>query len=113
LDVGFISSTDGGATWSSAKQLAGPMKLTGLPLTNQGYMVGDYMSTSILGGLAWTVFAKSKGNSCTLGQITSCKQKMVAPVGGLTISAGTVPVGRERPVGLGLGRPAAGSKTAT
>jgi hypothetical protein len=113
LDVGFISSTDGGATWSTAKQLAGPMKLTGLPLTNQGYMVGDYMSTSILGGLAWTVFAKSKGSSCILGQITSCKQKMVAPVGGLAIAGGALPVGQEPPVGLGLGRPAAGLRTAS
>ena len=50
LDVGFISSTNGGASWSAAEQLAGPMKLTWLPLTTLGYMVGDYISTSIVPG---------------------------------------------------------------
>ncbi len=50
LDVGFVASTDGGATWTTATQLAGPMTLTWLPLTTQGYMVGDYISTSIVAG---------------------------------------------------------------
>ncbi len=31
-------------------QLAGPMTLTWLPLTTQGFMVGDYFSTSIVPG---------------------------------------------------------------
>jgi hypothetical protein len=48
LNVGFISSTNGGASWSAAEQLAGPMTLTWLPLTTQGFMVGDYISTSIV-----------------------------------------------------------------
>jgi hypothetical protein len=104
LDVGYVSSTNGGKTWTEPLQLAGPMKIAGLPLTSQGYMVGDYISTSIVDGTAWTVFAKSKGSSCTLGQIKSCKQAMYAPAGGLSVGAGTVLVGRERPVGLGLGR---------
>ncbi|MFL5652942.1 MAG: sialidase family protein [Ktedonobacteraceae bacterium] len=50
LDVGFISSTNGGASWSAAEQLAGPMTLTWLPLTTQGFMVADYISTSIVPG---------------------------------------------------------------
>jgi hypothetical protein len=50
LDVGFISSTNGGASWSNARQLAGPMALTWLPLTTQGFMVADYISTSIVSG---------------------------------------------------------------
>src|SRR5436190_13075057 len=50
LNVGFVSSTNGGASWSAAEQLAGPMKLTWLPLTTQGFMVGDYISTSIVPG---------------------------------------------------------------
>lgn len=59
LNVGFISSTNGGASWSSAKQLAGPMNLTWLPLTTLGFMVGDYISTSIVPGTddAFPVFA--------------------------------------------------------
>jgi hypothetical protein len=50
LDVGFLSSDNGGASWSSPKQLAGPMQLTWLPLTTQGFMVADYLSTSIVPG---------------------------------------------------------------
>jgi hypothetical protein len=50
LDVGFISSNNGGATWSPAEQLAGPMRLSWLPLTTLGFMVGDYISTSIVPG---------------------------------------------------------------
>ncbi len=50
LNVGFVSSTNGGATWSSAEQLAGPMNLRWLPLTTQGFMVADYLSTSIVPG---------------------------------------------------------------
>jgi BNR repeat-like domain len=50
LNVGFISSTNGGASWSLAKQLAGPMTMTWLPLTTQGFMVADYLSTSIVPG---------------------------------------------------------------
>jgi hypothetical protein len=50
LNVNFISSTNGGASWSKSKQLAGPMTLTWLPLTTQGFMVADYISTSIVPG---------------------------------------------------------------
>ncbi len=46
LFSGFISSGDGGATWGGTTQTSGPMDLTWLPLTSQGYMVGDYISTS-------------------------------------------------------------------
>ena len=52
LDVGFISSPDGGASWTAATQLAGPMSISWLPSTTQGPMVGDYISTSYAGGTA-------------------------------------------------------------
>jgi BNR repeat-like domain len=57
LSVGFISSSDGGTTWGSPIQLAGPMSLSWLAETSQGRMVGDYISTSFTGGLARGVFA--------------------------------------------------------
>lgn len=57
LDVGYISSIDGGNHWSSFTQIAGPMKLSWLAQTDQGAMVGDYISASILGGIAYPVFA--------------------------------------------------------
>jgi hypothetical protein len=57
LDVGFVSSSDGGASWGASTQLAGPMSLSWLAGTNQGPMVGDYISTSFVGGVARPVFA--------------------------------------------------------
>jgi hypothetical protein len=47
LNVGFVSSANGGASWSnSPTALAGPMTMSWLPNTSQGRMVGDYMSAS-------------------------------------------------------------------
>jgi hypothetical protein len=71
LTVGSISSIDGGATWIS-QQLAGPFKNTWLPLTTQGYMVGDYISVSIVDGEAVAVFAAAAEGTCELGEVTSC-----------------------------------------
>ena len=60
LDVGYISSPDGGAHWGAPTQLAGPMTLDEIALTSQGPMVGDYISTSIVSGRAATVFPVGK-----------------------------------------------------
>lgn len=58
LDVGFISSPDGGASWGTATPLAGPMSLSQIANTSQGPMVGDYISTSFnASGTAATAFA--------------------------------------------------------
>jgi hypothetical protein len=46
LDVGYISSPDGGSHWGDASQLAGPISLSDIADTSQGRMVGDYISTS-------------------------------------------------------------------
>lgn len=50
LFAGFISSTNGGRTWSKRRTLAGPMTLSWLPDTTQGRMAGDYLATSIAPG---------------------------------------------------------------
>jgi hypothetical protein len=63
LSVGRVSSVDGGATWSAPKTLAGPMQVTDLANTSQGFMVGDYLSTSFTGSNAVTVFALGKSKS--------------------------------------------------
>jgi hypothetical protein len=55
LDIGFVSSLDGGASWSPPLQLAGPMSLDWLASTTQGPMVGDYISTSFIGASPRTV----------------------------------------------------------
>ena len=46
LSVGYLSSTNGGSSWSAPTQLAGPMTMSWTPNTSQGRMVGDYISTS-------------------------------------------------------------------
>jgi hypothetical protein len=57
LSAGYISSTNGGTSWSTSTQLAGPMNLAWIPNTSQGRMFGDYISTSVLpGGNAYPVF---------------------------------------------------------
>jgi hypothetical protein len=56
LDVGYISSPDGGAHWGASQQLAGPMSLGQIAQTSQGPMTGDYISTSFSGGSAVTMF---------------------------------------------------------
>ncbi|MGW4528607.1 exo-alpha-sialidase [Amycolatopsis sp. NPDC004378] len=62
LEVGFISSTTGGATWSTPQTLAGPMSLSWLAQAG-GAMVGDYISTSVIGGKAIGAFAVGQAPS--------------------------------------------------
>lgn len=50
LEVGFTESADGGNTWTTHTDVAGPFPLTQIPDTSQGRMVGDYISTSRVGG---------------------------------------------------------------
>ncbi len=89
LDVGFISSTNGGNNWSAQTQLAGPMTLTWLASTTLGYMVGDYISTSFsgecspcktAGGKAYPVFAVATAPSGS-----TLNEAMFTVPGGLTI----------------------------
>ena len=81
LDAGYVSSANGGTTWTAPTQLAGPMTLAWLPNTSQGRMFGDYISTSVLaGGNAITVIPIAHaptGSSFDVG--------MYPPIGGLPI----------------------------
>ncbi len=91
LNVGFVSSSDGGATWSAATQLAGPMTLSWLPNTTQGRMVGDYISTSFASGTAHPVFAVASaptagGSDCATAT-PNCDQAMFTPASGLTAAS--------------------------
>lgn len=103
LSVGFVSSPDGGTSWSLPTQLSGPMNVTSLPLTSQGYMVGDYISTSFAEGKAHPVYVLARSGSCDLGQITSCLVTAVTPRRGLGVVGPLVrvaedPVVFDRPV---------------
>ena len=51
LEVAFVTSRNGGATWSAPTVLTGAMNLTWVALTNQGFMVADYISTSFVAGI--------------------------------------------------------------
>jgi hypothetical protein len=85
LNVGFISSTNGGTSWSAATNVAGSMSLSWLANTSQGRMVGDYISTSVLaGGRAWPTIAVATAPSGGL-----FNEAMWVPTGGLPISGGT------------------------
>src|SRR5438552_13166708 len=57
LQVGFVASANGGSSWTRTAQIAGPMSMSWLPSTSQGFMVGDYISTSFSGGPAFPAFA--------------------------------------------------------
>jgi BNR repeat protein len=61
LDVRFVSSRNGGSTWSTSKLLnARPVPIAGIAQTSLGSMVGDYISTSFAGGRAVSVFVLAK-----------------------------------------------------
>ena len=57
LNAAFTTSADGGASWTPTTNVAGPMTLAWLPNTTQGFMVGDYISTSFSGARAFPAYA--------------------------------------------------------
>jgi hypothetical protein len=86
LDVGFISSTNGGTSWSAFTQLAGPMTLAWLPNTSQGRMFGDYISTSVqAGGNAFAVIPVATAPTGSTFHVP-----MVVPTGGRPITGGAL-----------------------
>ena len=91
LDVGYVSSTNGGSSWTAPIQVAGPMSLSQIANTSQGRMVGDYISTSFAGGTAHSVFAV--GKAPTNGQafdeaLYTTASGLSAPVGAVVTTAG-------------------------
>lgn len=63
LNANFISSPDGGRSWTAPVLLAGPMTVSWLANTFAGFMVGDYMSTVFSGGRAFPIFISARANS--------------------------------------------------
>ncbi len=85
LQVGFVSSIDGGNTWSAENILTpSGMKITWLANTDSGYMVGDYISTSFSSGKAFPVFvtAAAPNGSGQLNESLSTVQAGFAVEGG-------------------------------
>ena len=63
LEAGYIQSDSGGANWGSPVALVDPFPLADVPTTSQGPMVGDYISTSWLGGKAFGPVAVARPHS--------------------------------------------------
>jgi hypothetical protein len=111
LYAGYISSIDAATTWSAPVQLTDTaMSLSWLANTNQGRMVGDYISTSwIAGGTAHPVIAVANAPG------VSFDEAMYTPVTGL-LGAGRGPVrsaGGDRRVYFGIGEIAPGGPLPT
>ena len=89
IQAAFVSSTNAGGTWSSIVKLFGPFRETQLANAG-GFFLGDYMSVSFgSNGRAFPVMAAGRGaGNCTLGQITSCAENMVAPRSGVAALGG-------------------------
>jgi hypothetical protein len=85
LDVGFVSSANGGATWSGGQHIAGPMTVTQIASTTEGAMVGDYVSASFLAGRAYGVFAVGAPPSGS-----TYNEAMYTVTGGLSASGGNL-----------------------
>ena len=86
LSVGFVSSTNGGSSWSATTVLASGMPTTWVASTSQGRMVGDYISTSfgsdnLAHGVFATATAPTSGTSC--GSTDNCDEPMDTFVSGL------------------------------
>jgi hypothetical protein len=87
LDVGFTSSANGGASWSTPTQLAGPMRLDWLANTSKGRFVGEYISTVFTSdGLAHGIFPVSSVPTGALFE-----EAADTPTAGLAATGGTVP----------------------
>jgi len=93
LMEGFISSPDGGHTWTAPTTLAGPIKLNWLANTDQGFMVGDYQSISFVNGEAHPAFAEASANSGN-----AFKESMFSPVNGLAEGLALYSADGDRPV---------------
>jgi hypothetical protein len=57
LDVGYVSSVNGGKTWSTSIQVGGPTVLSHLVPADSGRMVGDYIGTAVASGRAFALLA--------------------------------------------------------
>ena len=86
MRVGFVSSIDGGATWSDPSYLAS-MGLADLVRSSQGLMVGDYSSADVIpagpnAGNAISAFAVGLTDK-------SLNQPMFVPRDGIPITGGS------------------------
>jgi hypothetical protein len=89
LYAGYTVSEDGGATWISGVQLAGPMQLTWLPVSDLGPMIADYETVGYTNGNAFPVFpvAKAPVGSTLNEAMYTTKNPLTAPEGAPRLSS--------------------------
>jgi hypothetical protein len=111
MTVGFTSSLDGGASWTPGFKVGGPFKVPWIANTNQGYMVGDYISTSFTGdGKAHPVFSFAKApdsgvNGSCYPNNTGCHQRLASATFDITLPPPRPRVKtRREPIARGLHR---------
>ena len=111
LYVGFSSSLDGGATWTAGRRIGGPMHQEWVANTNQGYMVGDYISTSFTSdGKAHPVFSLAKApdsgvNGSCFPNNTGCHQRLSSATFDITLTPPSPRMKtRREPIARGLHR---------
>ena len=110
LSVGFTSSLDGGASWTPGRRIAGPMHQQWVAFTNQGYMVGDYISTSFTSdGKAHPVYTLAKPpdsgpNGSCYPNNTGCHQRLTSDSFDITQSPVPPVQTRREPIARGLHR---------
>jgi hypothetical protein len=88
LNVGFISSGNGGSTWGASQTVTSGATPVWAATTSQGRMVGDYISTSygsdnLAHGVFATVTAGSSGTGCSTGALDNCLEPMATFASGL------------------------------
>jgi hypothetical protein len=88
LKIGYVTSTNGGTSWTAPTDVAGPMTLSWLAPTSQGPMVADYISTSFAAdGKAHAAFAVANAPS---GSVRD--EAIYTTAAGLNALAGTADV---------------------
>jgi hypothetical protein len=88
LDVGYVSSVNGGKTWGSPIQVGTSTLLSRIVPTSEGRMVGDYIGTTIASGRAFALIAIGLPAA---GHKTFNEPMVVVP-GGEPITGGSHPV---------------------
>jgi hypothetical protein len=100
LFVGFISSANGGSTWSPATTLTNaPMLLNWLPNSQNGLMVGDYIATAFVNGVPHGMFAVAQEVSVGFGGTPTYHEAMYTATGlSVTASGRQLSAAHERPL---------------
>src|SRR5579872_161872 len=88
LFVGYIASANGGSTWSNPTAMTGGVLLSWLPQSQNGLMVGDYISTAFTNGIPHGIFAVAQANSgATFKEGMYTGQGLVVSAAGFQLSS--------------------------